>query len=295
VNGSAAIDQALPALWQRLYPRMQRVVYGYRILPQDAEDLVQEVLLLAVRKWSVIRDPEAWLLGTLMKCCIIYRRRRSQHHRRFVPLDAIVEATAAIAPVQAKGELLADLGAAARRLPRTQRRLVVLRFHLGLTPLEAARAMGFAHDSVRKILDRAQVRLRELVGELPRPPQAATSRTAGRPRMARQRRPAVPAEWSAAVESWLGVSGYKALTCESYRGHLAAAGIALGHLSQAELAPADLASYRTALVRDGRARRTQSDALRVLSSFLIWACEQGLHAIDAESIRTALRGDCGGA
>ena len=199
MNEGHAVAELTPEVYQRLRRRMELVLYGYRIPRQDREDLVQTTWLLAASQWGKIRQPEAWVLGTLRNRCLIYQRDRLQHACRFVPLDGIGEAAAAIAPMPSKGELLADLGAAWRRLPRTQRRLVWLRFHLGLTSREAARAAGLARDSVRKILNRAQARLRELLGE---PPRVGASPRPARRRLRRRRAPAPPA-WRAAVDAWL--------------------------------------------------------------------------------------------
>lgn len=276
VSESLSIDDVLPEVYRQLRGQIARVLQKYCIPVEDAEDLVQTVLLLAVTKWSGIRDPEAWLVGTLQKRCILYWRGQMQHRRRFEQLD---DATAllAAAPAQARWELLADLGAAARRLPTSQRRLVVLRFQLGLTPPEAAAAAGLAPSSVRKILSRGLAGLREQLSE-PRPQRPA------RPR----RRP--PAAWRAAVASWLGASSLRSHTRGVYRSHVAAAEASMGSPPLAKLAPAHLATYRAALLEDGRAPGTHVCELMALRSFLLWALERGLHGVDAESLRTALRG-----
>jgi RNA polymerase sigma factor (sigma-70 family) len=277
VGESRSIEEILSD--RRLRRSLGQVLYQYRIPVQDAEDLIQDVMLLAVSKWSGIRAPEAWLFGTLRNRCILYWRGRAQHDRRFEQLDDTAMQPAS-APEQARWELLADLGAATRRLPATQRRLVILRCRLGLTPPEAAAAIGLAHGSVRSILNRGLARLREELGEPPRRPRA-------RPRPADLR--PVPTEWSAAVDVSLEASSLHWRTRRTYRDHLAAAGSALGG-SPAELAPSDLAAYRAALLADGRALGTHLSVLLAVRSFLLWAGEHGLHAIPAESIRTELRG-----
>jgi hypothetical protein len=181
-----------------------------------------------------------------------------------------------VAPEQARRDLLTDLDAARRRLPRTQRQLVALR-QLGLTTQECAQAAGLAEGSVRPLLSRAQRRLREL---LTVPPEPMNSE--GKP-------PPPPLlEWSAAVEAWLSQLELARATRESYRRSLSAAGVALGRTPLAALAPADLARYRIALLGSRQTRRSQAHALGVVAAFLPWAGERGLHALDAASIRTAL-------
>lgn len=277
VSDSRPIEEMLSD--RRLRRSMGRVLYEYRIPVQDAEDLIQDAMLLAVSKWSGIWAPEAWLFATLRNRCILYWRAHAQHDRRFAQLDDTAMQPAS-APEQARWELLADLGAALRRLPATQRRLVVLRCRLGLTSPEAATAIGLANVSVRKVFNRGLARLREELGEPPRRPQ-------GRPRLADPR--PVPTEWSAAVDVWLEASSLHLRTRRNYRLHLTAAGSAIGR-SLAELAPANLAAYRAALLADGRAPGTHVCVLVAVRSFLLWAGEHGLHPIDEESLKTALRG-----
>lgn len=175
VSESLSIDDELPAVYRRLRRSISRVLRKYHMPGEDAEDIIQTVLLLAVSKWSEIVEPEAWIIGTLRKRCILYWRGQIQYRRRFQQLDDAI-AEPAGAPAQARWELLADLGAASRRLPATQRRLVVLRFQLGLTPAEAAAAAGLAHSSVRKILNRGLASLREQLGEVPRRPRVRAAR-----------------------------------------------------------------------------------------------------------------------
>jgi RNA polymerase sigma factor (sigma-70 family) len=175
VSESLSIDDVLPAVYRRLRRPIGRVLGKYHIPVEDAEDLVQTVLLLAVSKWSEIVAPEAWIIGTLQRRCLLYWRGQMQHKRRFEQLDDATPGPAG-APAQARWELLADLAAATRRLPATQRRLVVLRFQLGLTSPEAAAAAGLAHSSVRKILNRGLASLREQLGEPSRRPRARAAR-----------------------------------------------------------------------------------------------------------------------
>jgi RNA polymerase sigma factor (sigma-70 family) len=285
LNEPQAVDQVLPAVYEWLRQPMGRVLYRHRIPREDAEDLIQTVLLLAVAKWRDIRNPGPWLLGTLHTHCIVYWRRRRVRLKRHVPLDSIAFELP-VAPEQPRRDLLAAIAAASRRLPATQRRLLFLRYVVGLSGAEAARALGLAECSIRKILDRGLAQLRSDLGEPSQRPRA-TKVTPGR------RRADPPPAWSAAVDAWLDGSGLKAETRRGYRGHLAGAARTLGRAPLAQLAPADLAGYRTALRADGRAAGTQEIELQAVRSFLLWAGERGLHAIDAHTLRGALRWGAG--
>jgi RNA polymerase sigma factor (sigma-70 family) len=139
----------LPALWDRLRPALRRVLWRHRIPPEDAEDLVQTMLLLALAKWQEIDDPALWLLGTLRKLCVGYWRDRRRRVERHVQLDER-HPQLAIERSQDRRNLLTDLDTVCRGLPAEQRRLLVLRFHLGLTVSEAARELRLAPSSVRR-------------------------------------------------------------------------------------------------------------------------------------------------
>jgi RNA polymerase sigma-70 factor, ECF subfamily len=179
VVNESPVDQVLPALYARLRQSMGLVTYRYRVPREDAEDLIQTVLLLAVAKWREIRDPGPWLAVTLQRHCIVYWRQRHVRLRRHVPLDST---EFPVPPEQARRDLLATIAAASRRLPATQRRLVVLRYLVGLSVAEAAAVTGLAQSSVRKILHRGLTRLRVELGEPP--PATKAGRRPGRPRLA---------------------------------------------------------------------------------------------------------------
>jgi len=75
-------DLAEPSLEEilvRTEPKLKRVLSRYRIPTQDAEDILQDTFLILISKLGTIRNPEAWLVGTLANRCIVYwRRHRSR-------------------------------------------------------------------------------------------------------------------------------------------------------------------------------------------------------------------------
>jgi RNA polymerase sigma factor (sigma-70 family) len=92
----------------RLYERYAPMVHGLllaRVSPDDAEDLVQDVFVRALRKLPRLREPEAfggWLAA-------IARRRAADHHRR-APRTNALPADVAGRP-RPVAEALAALGA----------------------------------------------------------------------------------------------------------------------------------------------------------------------------------------
>jgi RNA polymerase sigma factor (sigma-70 family) len=165
VTASQTMGAALPEVYERLRQPLRRLLYAYRIPPEDAEDVVQGALVLAVQKWSAIRDPEAWLLGTVKKRCILYWRARRQYEERYEPLGEEWQGRQAAASPEERRDLLRDVARACRReLPAGQRKLLALRFQMGLSPREAGAAIGLAYSSVRKTTNRAIGRLRQAIG-----------------------------------------------------------------------------------------------------------------------------------
>jgi RNA polymerase sigma factor (sigma-70 family) len=136
----------------------------YKIPPQDAEDILHEAVTLAVLKWAEIRRPAAWLYGTLRNRCIIYRRAQRRERARLVHLDA--EAAELLLSLQAPVEHEAlerrvVLGELARGLARHHRRVLVLRYQLGMCDEEIAVATGLLPGSIRRTCHRACAAMRQ--------------------------------------------------------------------------------------------------------------------------------------
>jgi len=305
VGASHDIDDVLPALYARLHKQAGRVLYKRHIPSEDAEDLVQTTMQLAVAKWKEIRNPGAWLLGTLRNRCVIYWRRRLPEECTRQLNEADLER--GVEPDQTRVDLLADLGRVWHLLSPAHRRLLTLLYEAGLSPREAAEAMGLASTSVRKTAHRAIGRLREALALAPPP------KPGGRRRPARQPPPAnlsivqgnadgtpirLPAAqgtgaagtWIASVDAFLAASKLTTPTRRHYRHHLIGAGTTLGWPPLAELTASDLLVFREALLADGRSAGTHICVLVALRGFISWAAEQGRNRMDPDVIRQQLRG-----
>ena len=148
----------------RVRPALERVLGGYDIPPEDAEDVLQDTYLTLLYKWEQVQCPEAWLIGTLRKKCIMYWRKR---RKRFFDametglLELLLEPER---PLQENRDLCHDFERVLGRLPPRCQKLLRLRFVLGLGPSEVADAMGYQASSIRKITSRCITALtRELV------------------------------------------------------------------------------------------------------------------------------------
>jgi RNA polymerase sigma-70 factor (ECF subfamily) len=141
-----------------LYQRYARVVHGVllaRVPPADAEDLVQEVFMSAMKKLGALAAPAAfpgWIVT-------IARNRAVDYHRANRHESELSERT----PDRVRDEpaWILDL---IRKLPEAYRETLILRLVEGLTGPEIAERTGLTHGSVRVNLCRGMEMLREKLG-----------------------------------------------------------------------------------------------------------------------------------
>jgi RNA polymerase sigma factor (sigma-70 family) len=158
-HAPAPDSEPFETLLERIRPRIKRLLKSYHIPLQDAEDVLHEALLDALRQWDTIRNVEAWLLGTLRyKCAQYWKRRRTERVHAVAP-PVLEELSAPLPPGQERGEVLLDLRRLTRGLGARHRAVLWLRFGLGLSTNEVARRLGYCPASVRKLTCRALVRL----------------------------------------------------------------------------------------------------------------------------------------
>ena len=143
------VVEHVPALVQSAY-----LMLGDRDL---AEDLVQEALLKAHRRWTVheVADyPEAYVRRIVVREFIRWRRRRSSSER--------------VGPIPDRGEDAWEsafverdlLWRSLRDLPRRQRCVLVLRYYDAMPDTEIAQWLGCAEATVRSLAARAFEKLR---------------------------------------------------------------------------------------------------------------------------------------
>jgi len=149
-NASASISEVLV----KVRPALERVLGSYDVPPEDAEDVLQDTYLTLLYKWEKVQCPEAWLIGTLRKKCIMYWRKRRK--RIIDAMDAaILELLSEPErPSQERQDLARDFDRVLGRLPERCQKLLRLRYGLGLGPSEVAERMGYQPSSIRKITSR---------------------------------------------------------------------------------------------------------------------------------------------
>ena len=129
--------------------------------PHLAEDIVQEVLLRAQRRWTrivAVGKPDAYLRKMVVNEYLGLRRRRS-----FSDVPAGPEVLAGLAPPAVetgdygeREEMLSRI----RALPPKQRAVLALRYYSGLTDIEIAEVLGSRPGTVRSHASRALAALR---------------------------------------------------------------------------------------------------------------------------------------
>lgn len=158
-------ESCLEQFLQSVRPRMKALFAHYRVPPQDTEDIAQQALLALVYQRQAIRDPEAWLMGTLRNKCLIYWRERRR--KLYDAVDsAVLELVAEpLAPEQEGADVRRDLAMAIERLPVRCRALLSLRYSEGYEPPELAKRLGYRPTSISKTTNRCLAALtRQLTG-----------------------------------------------------------------------------------------------------------------------------------
>lgn len=156
-------DQTLLELLEAVRPRLRRLLRSYDIPLEDAEDLVQDALVEALRKWDTIRVKDAWLLGAVRFKCSNYWKRKRGGRVEAVDLDELEELSEPQAPDQEQREISLDLRSLTRGVDERHRAALWLRFGVGLSPDEIAGQLGYSATSIRKLTGRCLARLRRWV------------------------------------------------------------------------------------------------------------------------------------
>jgi RNA polymerase sigma factor (sigma-70 family) len=151
---SQAQDSSFDEFFRRVEPKLKRVLVTYRIPIEDAEDLLQQSLLALLYQWERVRDPEAWLAGTLKRHCLMYWRTHRRRIYSAVDAALLEWLSQPIEPPQQRTELLCDLESLIGRLPSRCQSLLRLRYRLGYEAPEVAKKLGYRASSIGKVTTR---------------------------------------------------------------------------------------------------------------------------------------------
>ncbi len=177
-------QQGDAAAFERLMTPLEgmvwRVCYHYTGHREDASDCAQEAMVKAWRSLSQYRQDcslETWLYRVCASCCLDFLRRRkpnvsltSMAEQGFDPPDA--------APTPEESALRREDGDEVRRaialLPEDMRTVLILSALEGKRYEEIADITGVAVGTVKSRLNRARLRLSEILAQL-REPSAFSS------------------------------------------------------------------------------------------------------------------------
>jgi RNA polymerase sigma factor (sigma-70 family) len=140
----------LTAVLERLEPELRRVLVRFRIPAQDAEDLIQDTLLVFLTKHDTIASPAPWLLATLRNRCLVYWRRRRRHLIEAIDAGLLEEVAGGRPGDQNRRDLARDLSGAVSRLPNRCRSILRLRYGLECAGPEIAEQLGYRPDTIRQ-------------------------------------------------------------------------------------------------------------------------------------------------
>jgi RNA polymerase sigma-70 factor (sigma-E family) len=123
-----------------------------------AEDLTQEALVRAHRRWSAIErdDPEPYLRKAIVRQYLSWRRRRSNTETVLADFPDRPDPSTVADRLVERDEMWSML----RTLPRAQRAVLVLRYYEDLADADIADVLGCSESTVRAHAFKAFKRLR---------------------------------------------------------------------------------------------------------------------------------------
>ena len=147
-------DLVIEQLIRKFQSRARSIVGFHGIPRQDADDLVQQTYLTYLSRRDEVRNPEAWLAGTLNQRCLMFWRSRRRSWLSTAE-DAFLEAAGSGDSVpQDMVAIRRDLSTAIARLPERWRLQLRFKFGLELDSKEAARRLGYRYSGIYTITKR---------------------------------------------------------------------------------------------------------------------------------------------
>jgi RNA polymerase sigma-70 factor (sigma-E family) len=152
--GDAEFEAFVLAAW----PRLRQAAYALTRDSEDAEDLLQGVLVRLYTRWGRLGqdDPTAYVRRMLVNSYIDTTRRRRRVREVPVAEPADVPSADASAVVADRDDLVGRLSVLSER----ERAMVVMRHYLDASEAEVARALGCSVGTVKSTYSRALGRLR---------------------------------------------------------------------------------------------------------------------------------------
>jgi RNA polymerase sigma-70 factor (ECF subfamily) len=132
--------------------RAWRLAFALTFHAPDAEDLLQQTLLVAARKRSRIPsdDPWPWFAAVMHREVRNLRRKNLRHITSALQEASMADAHHGPADAAARNELRQQLRSALQQLPEDERDALVAGYIGGLTQKQAAKALGLPLGTYKK-------------------------------------------------------------------------------------------------------------------------------------------------
>jgi RNA polymerase sigma-70 factor (ECF subfamily) len=157
-KGDRLEETRFEAIFDRHYPAVAAYV-ARRASPELVDDVLADTFLVVWRRLDdVPADPLPWLIGVARKTLATHRRAQT---RRLSLISRLVATR--MTPSGDSANETAGVTEALRRLSARDREAITLIAWEGLTPREAAAAVGVSPVAFRVRLHRAKRRLRDLL------------------------------------------------------------------------------------------------------------------------------------
>lgn len=143
-------------------PDLVRVLRAFRIPPEDARDLLQNVYLAYLEHADEIREPHAWMVVAVRRECL--HHVRAERNRMYEAIDeSLLDLVACpdACPPQERHSLLDALARKIAQLGERCRELLRLRYGLGCDRFETAEGLGVRPSSIGTLERRCLAELSE--------------------------------------------------------------------------------------------------------------------------------------
>jgi RNA polymerase sigma-70 factor (ECF subfamily) len=165
VDADAAMQlpgvESFDGFYQREYRMLVALAYALTGSRAHAEDVAQEAMLAAYRRWDTVSRldaPHAWVRRICANISVSFVRRRMVEARGLLTLHRRRD------DVEVLQNDDATFWAEVRRLPRRQAQCVVLLYVYGCSVAEVAEVLGCSDGSVKTHLSRARAKLAARLG-----------------------------------------------------------------------------------------------------------------------------------
>lgn len=153
------MESFLHGLYQAHYSRLIRAAYRMTGDLDDAQDIVQQVFLMALvqrEELSVHPKPEGWLMLTLRNLVLNERRKQRDHPQ--VSLEDIAESAGPESPLPLEHTL-------PRELSPEDRKILIWRFEQQMDYREMADRLGISEAACRSRVSRAIANYRQYMSK----------------------------------------------------------------------------------------------------------------------------------